>query len=97
MIVLGGASLCLVTDRRAVAPDARTVAAQLAALERQLDEAVEAGIDVLQLRENDLPVRDLLGLAGRIALRSRDTTTQVLVNDRADIPEAIRAFLGKGR
>jgi len=85
MIGLPRPSLCLVTDRRAVAPDARSVAAQLAALERQLDEAVEAGIDLIQLREGDLSARDLLALAARVGSRARQTETRVLVNDRADV------------
>jgi thiamine-phosphate pyrophosphorylase len=78
-------ALCLVTDRRAVAPDARTVSAQLAALERQLDEAIEAGIDLIQLREGDLSARDLLALGARVGTRARQTKTRVLVNDRADV------------
>lgn len=85
MTVPRGASLCLVTDRRAVAPDARTLTTELAALERQLDEAVEAGIDLIQLREVDLSARDLLGLAERVAGRARQTQTRILVNDRADV------------
>ena len=78
-------ALCLVTDRRAVAPDARTVSAQLAALERQLDEAIEAGIDLIQLREGDLSAQDLLALAARVGSRARPSQTRVLVNDRADV------------
>lgn len=85
MSVPRGPWLCLVTDRRAVAPDARTTAAQLTALERQLDEAIEAGMDLVQLREADLSARDLLGLAERVAARTRQTVTRVLVNDRADV------------
>jgi len=85
MTVPRGASLCLVTDRRAVAPDARTTAAELAALEGQLDEALEAGINLIQLREGDLAARDLLGLAERVAARARQTQTRVLINDRADV------------
>jgi thiamine-phosphate pyrophosphorylase len=85
MIDLPRPALCLVTDRRAVAPDARTVSAQFAALERQLDEAIEAGIDLIQLREGDLSARDLLALAARIGARARQTQTRVLVNDRADV------------
>ena len=89
MIGLPRPSLCLVTDRRAVAPDARTAAAQLAALERQLDEAIEAAVDLIQIREGDLPSRDLLGLAARVGTRARQTQTQVLVNDRSDVALSI--------
>ena len=90
MIGLPRPSLCLVTDRRAAAPDARSAAAQLTALERQLDEAVEAGIDLIQLREGDLSARDLLALAARVANRARQTRTRVLVNDRADVSLSIQ-------
>lgn len=85
MIVLPRPSLCLVTDRRAVAPGARTVSSQLLALEGQLDEAVEAGIDVIQIREGDLSARALLRLAERVAERARQTQTRVVINDRADV------------
>lgn len=85
MIGLPRPALCLVTDRRAAAPDARTVSAQLAALERQLDEAIEAGVDLIQLREGDLSGQDLLDLAARVGARVRQTQTRVLVNDRADV------------
>ena len=90
MIARPRPSLCLVTSRRAVAPEARTVSAQLAALERQLDEAVEAGIDLIQIREGDVSARDLLGLAERVADRARGTQTQVVVNDRADVALNVR-------
>jgi thiamine-phosphate pyrophosphorylase len=91
MIELPRPSLCLVTDRRAVAPDARTIPAQLAALERLVDEALEAGIDMLQIREGDLPARDLQGLVARIAARARGPArTVVLVNDRADVALSIQ-------
>ena len=89
MSVLPRPALCLVTDRRAVDPDARTLAAQLIALERQLDEALQVGIDLIQLREGDLSARDLLDLAERVAARARQTGTRVLVNDRADVAFSI--------
>lgn len=82
-------SLCLVTDRRAVNLGARTLTAQLTALERQLDEAVESGIDLIQLRENDLSARQLLGLAERVAARAGQTGSRILVNDRADVALAV--------
>ena len=82
-------ALCLVTDRRAVEPGARSLAAELTALEKQLDEAIEAGIDLIQIRENDLSARLLLGLAERVTTRAGQTRTRVLVNDRADVALAI--------
>ena len=44
----------LVTARALVAPDARTLAGQLHFLGRWLDDAVTAGVDVIQVRERDL-------------------------------------------
>jgi len=85
MIALPRPSLCLVTDRRAAAPDARTLAAQLTALEQQIEQAIDAGIDIIQIREGDLSARELLELAGRVADRARRTQTYVMVNDRLDV------------
>jgi thiamine-phosphate pyrophosphorylase len=78
-------SLCLVTDRRRLAPDARTTQAELMALERAVDEAVAAGIDVVQIRERDLPTVALVDLVERVGRRTRPTATGLLVNDRADV------------
>ena len=44
----------LVTDRRQLAPDARTTRNEIAALESFLDDAVDAGVDAIQIRERDL-------------------------------------------
>jgi len=76
--------LCLVTDRRALA-GARTEAAAVAALETQCDQAIDAAIDYIQLREPDMDARDLLELARRLVARTRGTVTSVLINDRADV------------
>jgi thiamine-phosphate pyrophosphorylase len=85
MMALPRPALCLVTDRRALAPDARTDAAQVALLEGLLDEAIDAGIDLIQIREGDLPACDVRGLAERVASRARQSSISVLVNDRADV------------
>jgi thiamine-phosphate pyrophosphorylase len=81
----------LVTDRRQLAPGARTVRDELAALERWLDEAMAAGVDVIQIRERDLDAAALSACAGRVATRARGTRTTVLVNDRADVALAAGA------
>ncbi len=77
--------LCLVTDRRQLAPDARTVAAEIAALERWLDEALAADLDLIQIRERDLDARDLLALTRRLIARRADRAPRIVVNDRADV------------
>jgi thiamine-phosphate diphosphorylase len=77
--------LMLVTDRRRLSPEARTIADELAALERLLDEAIEAEIDLIQLREPDVPSGPLACLARRVAARAAGTRVRLLVNDRADV------------
>ena len=77
--------LCLVTDRRAVHPEARTARDEVVALEAFLDEAIEAGIDLIQIRERDLDAAVLHDLLVRMMARATSTATRVLVNDRADV------------
>jgi thiamine-phosphate pyrophosphorylase len=85
--VIGGArpTLCLVTDRRRLTPQARTTRDELAALEAVLDEAAAAGIDVIQVRERDLGAADLAAFVARVVRRTRGTATRVVVNERADV------------
>jgi thiamine-phosphate diphosphorylase len=77
--------LMLVTDRRRLSPEVRTIADELAALERFLDEAIDAEIDLIQLREPDVPSGSLASLAQRVAARAAGTRVRLLVNDRADV------------
>jgi thiamine-phosphate diphosphorylase len=79
--------LCLVTSRHAVDPDARTTRDELVALERWLDEALDA-VDLIQVRERDLPARQLGAFVTRLVARSRTTFTRILVNDRVDVAVA---------
>ena len=79
----------LVTDRRRLAPHARTLRDELIALEAQLDDALESLVDVIQIRERDVPAGLLVTLARRIA--SRAASSRVLVNDRADVVAAAEA------
>src|SRR5882672_5979081 len=75
----------LVTDRRQLAPDARTTRDEIAALERWLDDAIDAGVDAIQIRERDLDAAVLRSCVSRIVARARGRRTAVLVNDRADV------------
>ena len=59
----------------------------LAAIER----AVAQGVDRIQIREKDLPARDLLALTRRAIALSRPRGTRVLVNERTDIALAAGA------
>jgi thiamine-phosphate diphosphorylase len=81
----------LVTDRRRLVPDARTLRDELAGLESWLDEAIDAGVDVVQLRERDLEGGAARALTARVAARARGWRTAVLVNDRADVALAAGA------
>lgn len=81
-------TMCLVTDRRQVSPEARTPRDEALALTRWLEDAVPAGIDVIQLRERDLPVRLLVDVAREVSQWAAGTPTQVVVNDRADVAVA---------
>jgi thiamine-phosphate pyrophosphorylase len=49
------------------------------------ERAVQNGVDMIQIREKDLPSRDLLELVARVQDAARGTPTKVLVNDRVDI------------
>lgn len=90
MILLPRPCLCLVTDRRRAAPDARTDAAALQALHRQLDEAMGAGLDLIQIRERDLEAAALRAFVRDVVARA-PSATRVLVNDRADVALAAGA------
>lgn len=91
MIALPRPCVYLVTDRKRLTPDARTTQDELTALEAFLDEAIEAGVDVIQIRERDVDGGPLCALVNRVAGRARATSTRVLVNDRADVALAAGA------
>ena len=73
--------LCLVTDRKV--GDQRTM------IER-IGEAVAGGVDVVQLREKDLPGSDLLRLADSIK-RTIKGRALLIINERADVAVAAAA------
>jgi thiamine-phosphate diphosphorylase len=84
-------SLHLVTSRLRLSPEARTLRAELAALEAMIDDAIDAGVDVVQVRERDLPAGVLLGLVSRLRSRAASGSTRVIVNDRSDVAAAAGA------
>ena len=71
--------LTLVTNR-ALLPAGREVAALAA-------EAVAAGVDVVQVREKDLPDRALGRLLAQLAAVVAGSATRLVVNGRADLAE----------
>jgi thiamine-phosphate pyrophosphorylase len=79
--------LCLITDRRALGP-APVAYDRLVLL---AGDAARAGIDIVQLREPDLPACDLVALARRMREAMRGSAARLVVNDRLDVAIAARA------
>jgi thiamine-phosphate diphosphorylase len=80
------AILCLVTDRRRLAARLRIdVAAVGELLLAQLHAAAVAGVDLVQIREGDLPAAELVALTRQVVERLHGTATQIVVNDRVDV------------
>jgi thiamine-phosphate pyrophosphorylase len=78
-------ALCLVTDRHRLAPGARTEREALQFLEAQLDEAIAADIDLIQIRERDLEAGVLAAFVRRVMDRAQEHAAAIVVNDRADV------------
>jgi thiamine-phosphate pyrophosphorylase len=72
----GQFQLCYITDRHGL---------PAGSVGSRIQEAVRAGVDLIQVREKDLPTRDLAALAEAAVRFSRGTTTRVVINDRLDI------------
>lgn len=56
-----------------------------------IEEALDAGVEAIQLREKDLAVRDLFLLAERASRLCQDHHSSLFVNDRLDIALAVNA------
>ena len=78
-------TVCVVTDRCQLSPEARTPRDEALALTRWLEDAVPAGIDLIQLRERDLPAHLLADVARAASRLAVGSSTRVVVNDRADV------------
>jgi thiamine-phosphate pyrophosphorylase len=78
--------VCLVTDRRRLSTqDESSVDTVRHGLVEQLRAAIEAGIDLVQVRGRELEARDLLTIATDAVQLARGTGTRVIVNDRLDV------------
>jgi thiamine-phosphate pyrophosphorylase len=77
--------LMLVTDGRRACPEARTDRALVSGMRQWLAEAIDAGVDRIQVREPDLAGGTLRALVGGLMQDVAGTSTQVLVNSRADV------------
>ena len=82
--------LYYITDRSAFAG---SESQRRDALLRKIAEAARAGVDYIQLREKDLPSRDLevLALDAAQMVRENSSTTRLLINGRADVALACQA------
>jgi len=56
-----------------------------------LEEALQAGVRLVQLRERDLDTRSLLSLAKDVMTLTRSYDALLLINDRVDVVKAIGA------
>ena len=77
-----GPVLCLVTDRRRLSPSAADETAPLLDL---IGAAVEAGIDLVQIREGDLDARTQARLVTQAVAIAGRSQTRIVVNERFDI------------
>lgn len=68
--------LCLITDRRIVRKGTLTSAVKA---------ALDGGVRMVQLREKDLPIRDLLSLAEEMRELTRMYDALLFINDRLDV------------
>ncbi len=73
--------LCYVTDRRSLSASSSVASDE--ALVGKIAAVAAAGIDWVQIREKDLPARQLAALA-RNAI-ARVSTSRIIVNDRVDV------------
>ena len=84
--------VCYVTDRRSL--ESRATPDAEASLTRRIEDAVKAGVDWVQIREKDLPARNLTDLT-RAAIDANERAAagraRVLVNDRWDVAWAAAA------
>ena len=63
----------------------RTAVGGVAPLMRAVKAAIDQGVERIQIREKDLPARDLLALVRDVTALAAPRGTQVLVNERTDI------------
>jgi thiamine-phosphate pyrophosphorylase len=87
--------LYYITDRAAFPGDERSRWSQLLG---KIAEAARAGVDHIQLREKDLPARELESLAreavnvlAQVRTKNRKLATALLINSRNDLALAVKA------
>ena len=83
--------VCLVTDRTRLGAPADDPAAGARRLVELARRAVDAGVDIIQVRERDLDAAPLADIAAAIVEIARSSATSVVVNDRLDVAIACGA------
>ena len=83
--------LCLVTDRRRLAGGDETFETARVRLVQLARDAVDAAIDLIQVRERDLETATLVDLVSDLVDIARGSTTRIIVNDRVDVALACGA------
>ncbi len=82
-------TICLITDRQLFGQtDDRRARADLVALIR---DAVDAGVDLVQIRERNLDARAQVALTAQAVAIAEGSATRILVNDRLDVALAAGA------
>lgn len=82
--------VCIITDRRRLCPEGSADQQRRALVEQALA-AAQAGADIVQVRERDLPDRELFKTVHAIVQAAEGTPLRVLVNDRVDVAIAAGA------
>ena len=84
-------TICLVTDRRRLAGTTAPLDHTRRCLETQARFAVDAGIDIVQIRERDLEAAVLASIVRDLRAITDTTRTRLVVNDRLDVALACGA------
>ena len=75
----------LITDRLSLRSTPKSRCAIRASLVEFIERAFAAGVDILQIRERDLPAREILSITEAAVRIARNSGGRVMVNDRADV------------
>ncbi len=82
--------LYLITDRK-IFGDTCNSSLVTRYLLRAVEDALKAGVKAVQLREKDLPVRDLLDMAYKMRELTARYNALLFINDRVDVAIAVEA------
>lgn len=84
-------TICLVTDSRRLAGPRASDSDRRLCLIAQARFAVDAGVDLIQVRERDLEAAALADSVSELVAATRGSTTRIVVNDRIDVALACGA------